>query len=660
MSEEPTYEELKKRVLELEQVESKSKRSEAALWVSEEKYRTILESIDEAYFEVDLKGNFTFFNDSLSIILGYSRDELMGKNNRDYMPPRSSKEILNLFGQIYKTGKPVRKHAYEVIKKDGTKGFHELAASLMQDKDGNPIGFRGIAHDVTARKRAEDALQQAHDELEHRVAMRTEELALVNEKLRLDITERKQATKALRENENLLRAIVEGTQALLANVDVNGYFTYANDATARAVGYAKSEELIGKSYLDFIHPEDRQQVRDTFINQVNTRQPSIMQEFRITDTEGNVKWFSFLSTLTIKDGQFVGQSGVAQDITEHKQAEEALLQEYGFRNAIIDHVAEGLCVCHETKEYPFVKFTIWNERMAEITGYTLEEINRLGWYQTVYPDPELRAKATERMQRMWQRDDLRDEEWEITRADGNKRVLIISSSVVKSDDGLIHVMALMQDISERKRVQDALKESEARYRLLADNAMDVIWTVDFDNRMTYVSPSIKRLFGFTAEEAMARTMQQAFTPTSFENAILIFAEEMAIESTGHGDPSRSRMIELEMFHKNGNTIPIEGHFSFLRDPTGKAIGILSIVREITERKNAEIERENLISDLRKALQDIKRLSGLLPICSFCKKIRDDKGYWTQIESYIHEHSEAEFSHSICLECAKKNYPDLNL
>ena len=660
MSEEPTYEELKKRVLELEQVESKSKRSEAALWVSEEKYRTILESIDEAYFEVDLKGNFTFFNDSLSIILGYSRDELMGKNNRDYMPPSSSKEILNLFGQIYKTGKPVRKHAYEVIKKDGTKGFHELAASLMQDKDGNPIGFRGIAHDVTARKRAEDALQQAHDELEHRVAMRTEELALVNEKLRLDITERKQVTEALRENESRLRAIVEGTQALLANVDANGYFTYANDATARAVGYAKSEELIGKSYLDFIHPEDRQQVRDTFSNQVNTRQPSIMQEFRITDTEGNVKWFSFLSTLAIKDGQFAGQSGVAQDITGRKQAEEALLQEYAFRNAIIGHVAEGLCVCHETKEYPFVKFTIWNERMAEITGYTLEEINRLGWYQTVYPDPELRAKATERMQRMRQRDDLRDEEWEITLADGNKRVLIISSSVVKSDDGFIHVMALMQDISERKRVQDALQESETRYRLLADNAMDVIWTVDFDNRMTYVSPSIKRLFGFTAEEAMARTMQQAFTPTSFENAILIFAEEMAIESTGHGDPSRSRMIELEMFHKNGNTIPIEGHFSFLRDPSGKAIGVLSIVREIAERKNAEIEREKLISDLRKALQDIKRLSGLLPICSFCKKIRDDKGYWTQIESYIHEHSEAEFSHSICLECAKKNYPDLYL
>ena len=73
--------------------------------------------------------------------------------------------------------------------------------------------------------------------------------------------------------------------------------------------------------------------------------------------------------------------------------------------------------------------------MTEITGYTMEEINRLGWYQTVYPDPELQAKAIERMKKMRQSENLRAEEWEITRADGNKRVLNISTSVVESDDG---------------------------------------------------------------------------------------------------------------------------------------------------------------------------------------------------------------------------------
>ena len=83
-------------------------------------------------------------------------------------------------------------------------------------------------------------------------------------------------------------------------------------------------------------------------------------------------------------------------------------------------------------------------------------------------------------------------------------------------------------------------------------------------------------------------------------------------------------------------------------------------RNLDERIAAEQQREKVILELNKALSDVKKLSGLLPICSHCKKIRDDKGYWTQIECYIHEHSEAEFSHGICLECAKKYYPDMDL
>lgn len=83
-------------------------------------------------------------------------------------------------------------------------------------------------------------------------------------------------------------------------------------------------------------------------------------------------------------------------------------------------------------------------------------------------------------------------------------------------------------------------------------------------------------------------------------------------------------------------------------------------REMNSRKKAEEEREEVIKELREALSEVKQLSGLLPICANCKKIRDDKGYWNQIESYISKHSEAKFSHSICVECAKELYPDLNI
>jgi hypothetical protein len=95
----------------------------------------------------------------------------------------------------------------------------------------------------------------------------------------------------------------------------------------------------------------------------------------------------------------------------------------------------------------------------------------------------------------------------------------------------------------------------------------------------------------------------------------------------------------------------------LRDPKGEIVGSVHVARDITERKRSEQEREKLIGELRKALKEVKTLSGMLPICSVCKKIRDDKGYWNQIEAYIRDRSDADFSHGICPECARKLYPD---
>lgn len=93
---------------------------------------------------------------------------------------------------------------------------------------------------------------------------------------------------------------------------------------------------------------------------------------------------------------------------------------------------------------------------------------------------------------------------------------------------------------------------------------------------------------------------------------------------------------------------------------GEVIGLEGFLIDTTERKKAEIEREKLIVQLKVALDKVKTLKGLLPICSHCKKIRDDQGYWKSLESYIFEHSDAELSHSICQECAKKYYPDMDI
>jgi len=142
------------------------KQAEEALKKSEEKYRTILENIEDAYYEVDIACNFTFFNDSLCKILGYSKDELMGVNNRQHTDKENDKMIYQAFNKVYRTGKPNIGTQYEIIRKDGTRRQVEASASLMKDAEDKPIGFRGIIRDITQRKQAEEELKGYAAELE--------------------------------------------------------------------------------------------------------------------------------------------------------------------------------------------------------------------------------------------------------------------------------------------------------------------------------------------------------------------------------------------------------------------------------------------------------------------------------------------------------------
>ena len=137
------------------------KQAEEALRESEKKYRTILESIEDGYYEVDLAGNFTFFNDSMCEISGYSRDELMGMNYRQYTNEQDSEKLYNTLNKVYTTGKPSRIMDHMMVRKDGTERHIELSGSLIKDSEGHRIGFRGIIRDVTERKKLESQLIQS-------------------------------------------------------------------------------------------------------------------------------------------------------------------------------------------------------------------------------------------------------------------------------------------------------------------------------------------------------------------------------------------------------------------------------------------------------------------------------------------------------------------
>ena len=250
---------------------------------SEEKYRTILESIEESYFEIDIAGNFIFFNDSLSKGLGYSNDELLGMNNRDYISPEAYKKVYNLFNQSYRTGNPIKKATFEIIRKNGSRGFHEMSASVMKDQTDQTIGFRGIAHDITERAKAEEAL---------------------------------------RESEEKYKRLVENALTGICQVDKSGGFIMANQRIAEMFGYDSPENLLssGVNIADlYVDPEERAMIHQ----ELDVKGSLTGKILRLKKKTGEHFWVKYHVRMLRKNGKTIYE-GLWEDITKEKTLTENL------------------------------------------------------------------------------------------------------------------------------------------------------------------------------------------------------------------------------------------------------------------------------------------------------------------------------------------------
>jgi PAS domain S-box-containing protein/putative nucleotidyltransferase with HDIG domain len=154
----------------------------------------------------------------------------------------------------------------------------------------------------------------------------------------------------------------------------------------------------------------------------------------------------------------------------------------------------------------------------------------------------------------------------------------------------------------RKPVERAVFDSKERYRLITERAADAMWTVDMNMRPTYISPSITRLLGYSVQEAMAKPMQEIFTPVSFKLAKKLVKEELGIENREQKDLARSRTLDLELIRKDGSLVPVEIKYTFLRDAQGRPVEVLAIARDISERKQALEEAKQSTERLVRAME----------------------------------------------------------
>ncbi len=236
-------------------------------------------------------------------------------------------------------------------------------------------------------------------------------------------------------------------------------------------------------------------------------------------------------------------------------------------------------------------------------------------------------------------------EWKSMRRVGATHLLIWLISL-----GVIGLMAQRINRSEavRNQAEEALRISEERYRGLFEEIPIGMYRTTMDGRIIDANPALVQMLGYPDRDSLLAVNSS----DTYVNLQARVTWKNLMEQQGI-----VRSYEKEMCRSDGTVIQVEENAQAICDLEGRVQYYQGSFQDITERKRAEEEREKLIQELQKTLAEVKTLSGLIPICASCKKIRNDKGYWGQIESYISDHSEAEFSHGICPDCMKKLYPD---
>ena len=427
--------ELNQRIAELEKLETQHNQAEEALRQSEEKYRTILESIEEGYYEVDLVGNFTFFNDSMCQLLGYSKEELMGMNNRQYTDRENAKRLFQAFNQVYRTGEPGRGFDYEIIRRDGTKRYVEASFTLKKDASGKPIGFRGIVRDITERKKAEETLRRSGETAKRlaqensimaeigRIVSSTLDIEAIHEHFAEEVKKLIPFDRIAINTINYEDETV--TVAYVTGVDV----TDRLKGTAIPLVGTLAGEVVRTRKSMVIQAEDPKKVTDRFPGLLVSFQAGIRSLMAIPliskdevvgalhfhSTKPNAYREKDLRLAEEVGNQIAGAIANAQLFIKRKRAEEALRQSEEKYRTILENIEEGYYEVDLAGN-----FTFFNDSMRRLLGYSKEEL--MGMNNRQYTDRENAKRLYQAFNQVYRTGEPgRGFDWELIRKDGTQR-----------------------------------------------------------------------------------------------------------------------------------------------------------------------------------------------------------------------------------------------
>jgi two-component system sensor histidine kinase/response regulator len=508
------------------------KRAEEALRESEKRFKLAAESSSDLIFEWDIKERLDWFG-KIDELLGYSPSEFPRTFEAwaNSVHPEDRDRVIVAIKNHLEKNEPY-KIEFRVRKKDGTYNYWWVRGKAIRDEKGNPYRWVGAVTDVT---------------------------------------ERKQAGEALQKSESKYRTLVENLPQKIFLKDLDSIYTSCNEHYANDLRIAPPD-IVGKTDYDFYPKELAEKYRADDKRIMELGQTEEIEEKYIQD--GRDGWIYTTKTPLMDDnGKVSGILGIFWDITERKRAEGMLSASEERYRTLFEGAAEGILVADiESKQFKYV-----NPAICRILGYTAEELTRLS-LADIHPKEALDYVVAE-FEAMARGEKTLSPEIPGLRKDGS----VIYTSVASAPlviDGRKCIVGFFTDITERRRAEEALQESEKLYRALIETSPDAILLADTNTNFIMVNQMAVRLYGYqNVGEMIGKTFLDHIAP---EERPRLFEHFKKTLQTGN-----SQTIEHTALKKDGSLFSAEVNASMLVDTQGRPQGTIAIVRDITERKQAE-------------------------------------------------------------------------
>ena len=523
------------------------KQAEQALRESEERFSESARQSRTYLWEVDADGLYTFVSPVVRDVLGYRPEEIVGRLHfYDLFPERDRAALKNEIFEVIRRRGSFRDYENLCQAKNGHGVWMITSAVPRLDADGALRGYRGSDTDVTPRKLAEEQL---------------------------------------RESEERLAQSAQQSRTVIWEVDADGLFTFVSPVVEDVLGY-RPEDIVGKLYFYDLFPErDRAAFKQEIFEVIRRRQAFRDYENVCQAKDGRDVWvITSAIPLLDADGALRGYRGSDTDITPRKQAEERLREsEARFaqsaqqsRTVIWEVDADGL-------------FTFVSPVVEDVLGYRPEElVGQLHFYD-LYPEEKRAALQAAVGDVFRRREAFRNFESRGQAKDGQPVWVVTNAIPLLNDDGTLRgYRGGNMDVTARKRAEEALRESEQKYRMLTEGMKDVVWVLDVEEqRFLYVSPSVEELRGYTPAEILAQPLEAAWLPAERERLFALLQGYVADFLAGKIDENTYVPIEFSQPCKNGSTVPSEAICRLVRNERNGRLELHGVTRDISRRVQAE-------------------------------------------------------------------------